>query len=521
MEVLNGRTRRAGRGTTGAVSEVVGTIILVGMVMVGVVLVGTLLLSGQGPVQVPVFDSIISNQSKTVYIYHKGGDPLYAGTYKILVNGNDSTSSFSIASPGTEPWSVGDTLTATLPYLPVHVAIVFNQSGGGATVLAGQDLVGGATLAPNPNAWYFNPAANNCSWRYRKKITISHGQVAADQVHFPLLVSLTDGDLQAKARPNGSDLVFTSSDGMTILPYEIDNFTSGTGYLAAWVEAPALSSSTDTVLYLYYGNGSAFASGQAPATLWGDAGYVAVWHLSENGTGLPNEYKDSTGNPNGGQGGAGSSAQVPVATNGEIGNGNSFDGSNDHIDVGMDATIANIFASGGTFSAWIYPRGLGGTSEGRVGDKASSNNCGTGCSGWALHLQAPNLLRFRQGFTLSAGNWSTPANSIAMNSWQYVAVTYNSGDLVDPPAIYLNGASQVVTVNSTPVGGSVPSTDVARKMRIGAYQGGTGRGFNGVIDEVRVSKLIRSASWIATEYANQASPSTFYSVGGEETWWKC
>ncbi|HXW98964.1 MAG TPA: type IV pilin N-terminal domain-containing protein, partial [Methanomicrobiales archaeon] len=140
MEVLKNR----------AVSEAVGTIILVGMVMIGVVLVGMLLLSGQTATTVPVFDSIISNQSKIVYIYHKGGDSLYAGTYKIFVNGNDSTSYFSIMSPYGDPFSVGKTLVGTLPYIPVHVAIVFNQTGGGATVLAEQDLYGTSTLAQNP-----------------------------------------------------------------------------------------------------------------------------------------------------------------------------------------------------------------------------------------------------------------------------------------------------------------------------------------------------------------------------------
>ena len=503
-----------------AVSEAVGTIILVGMVMVAVVLVGSILLSGQGPVTVPVFDSIISNQSKTVYLYHKGGDPLYAGTYRILVNGNDSTSSFTFTGTGTEPWSVGDTLVATLPYMPVTVAIVLNQTGGGATVLAAESLVGTSMLAQNPNAWYFNPLANNCSWKYRKKITVSHGQVASDQAHFPLLVSVIDTDISSKAQATGNDILFTSSDGTTLLPYEIENYTASISSLVAWVEVPALSSSTDTVLYVYYGNSSA-TSGQNAAALWGDAGYQAVWHLDENGTGLAGEYRDSTGNPNGGQGGAGSSAQVPVMATGQIANGNNFDGSNDHIDVGSDATITNLFASGGTYSAWIYPRGLGGNNEGRIGDKASANNCGTGCTGWALFLQANNVLRFRQGFTLSGGNWSTGTNSISLNAWQYVAVTYNTADLVDPPVLYINGYPRAVTTNSTPVAGSVAGSDAGKKMRIGAYQGGTGRGFNGLIDEVRVSKSPRSPDWIAAEYANQNSPSTFYSVGSEEKWWKC
>ena len=41
--------------------------------------------------------------------------------------------------------------------------------------------------------------------------------------------------------------------------------------------------------------------------------------------------------------------------------------------------------------------------------------------------------------------------------------------------------------------------------------------FNGSIDEVRLSVgTARSAQWIATEYANQNSPSTFYMLGPVE-----
>jgi outer membrane protein assembly factor BamB len=40
---------------------------------------------------------------------------------------------------------------------------------------------------------------------------------------------------------------------------------------------------------------------------------------------------------------------------------------------------------------------------------------------------------------------------------------------------------------------------------------------DGLIDEVRISNVARSAAWITTEYNNQSSPATFYSsVGGEQ-----
>ncbi|MCK4650232.1 LamG domain-containing protein, partial [Candidatus Pacearchaeota archaeon] len=42
-------------------------------------------------------------------------------------------------------------------------------------------------------------------------------------------------------------------------------------------------------------------------------------------------------------------------------------------------------------------------------------------------------------------------------------------------------------------------------------------GLDSLIDEVRISNVARTAGWIETEYNNQFSPDSFYSVGGEET----
>ena len=36
--------------------------------------------------------------------------------------------------------------------------------------------------------------------------------------------------------------------------------------------------------------------------------------------------------------------------------------------------------------------------------------------------------------------------------------------------------------------------------------------FDGLIDEFRISDVVRSADWILTEYNNQNSPETFYMV---------
>ena len=63
----------------------------------------------------------------------------------------------------------------------------------------------------------------------------------------------SDTGLAAHARDDGGDIYFTSSGGSTKLSHEIEKFDSSTGNLVAWVKVPNLSSSTDTILYMYYG----------------------------------------------------------------------------------------------------------------------------------------------------------------------------------------------------------------------------------------------------------------------------
>ena len=501
---------------TQAVSEVIGTLVLIGVVMIGIVLVGILLLSNPAPSKVPVFDSVISNRSKTIYIYHKGGDSLPLGTFKILVDGNDTTSLFTIMSPGTDPWGVGETLTGTMPYTPRHVVIIFNQSGGGATILAAEDLVGSVTLPQNPNAWYFNPVTGNCNWKYRKMITIDHTKVSADQSSFPVLVSLTDTDLSAKAQSNGNDILFTSSDGTTKLNHEIENYTSSTGSLVAWVGVPTLSSATDTVLYLYYGNSTATGQ-QNPAAVW-DANFKAVWHLVEVGSTGANAYSDSTSNANNGQGGGGTAGAVPAQAAGQISYGQSFDGANDYIATTNLVSSPPPYGSAFTESIWFQTTS---SVEAKL-ISLENQRTGTGSSAidWMIYMEPTGNV---VGGVYSGGSKTIISSPMNNGNWHYAVLTYYNQSSTDTNlSLYVDGSFIGSKTSVTP-------QTMTGYLRMGSYHisgnwppGVVADGYySGALDEARYSTINRSSTWIATEYANQNSPSTFSSVGNEETWWKC
>jgi len=73
---------------------------------------------------------------------------------------------------------------------------------------------------------------------------------------------------------------------------------------------------------------------------------------------------------------------------------------------------------------------------------------------------------------------------------------------------YLNGASNGGSTINTTIG------DASRNTKIGSRDD-LGTMFKGSMDEVRISNIARSSGWITTEYNNQSSPGTFYSLGVE------
>lgn len=191
-------------------------------------------------------------------------------------------------------------------------------------------------------AWY------DSGWNYRKKITIDADDVPnTDQSNFPVLISLTDTDWKETGsgghvgQSDGGDFLFTDSSDNK-LDHEIEEYNPSTGELIAWVEVPTVSASTDTDIYIYYGNASCSDQWDIEGT-WNEGGsgnYKMVQHLQEpSGTHL-----DSTSNNN-------DSTTVSVTTQGsatgKVDGADDFDGrgsidfdiTNDYYQITDDASL--------------------------------------------------------------------------------------------------------------------------------------------------------------------------------------
>jgi len=190
------------------------------------------------------------------------------------------------------------------------------------------------------------PAAS-AGWNYRKQIEIDHTKVAGDLTNFPVLISITDSDLAAHAQPDGGDIVFTNEANSTRYDHEIEYFNKTSGELVAWVKIDSLSSSTNTTIWMWYGNSN--CPNQENATGVWDSNYKLVQHLAETtGTHYDSTANDNDGTPHGGN----LTQNAPGKINGaDEFHTNQNDTYGDYIHCGNDSSL-NITGDI-TIEAWV------------------------------------------------------------------------------------------------------------------------------------------------------------------------
>ena len=343
-------------------------------------------------------------------------------------------------------------------------------------------------------------------WGYRNSLTIDYTKVqSADQTNFPVMINTTNANWKVVAsgghvgKSDGTDILFTSSDGTTKLDHEIEKYTSTTGELIAWVRIPTLSYTSNTTIYVYYGN--AAASAQANATgVWNSA-YQGVYHLSD-GTTL--SATDSTSNANNG-----TKVNTPTATTGKIDGGANFvRSSNQDITLGSSSTLSIQDVM--TVETWVKFNSNYSSAQAVIGNY---KDLASDLSNYALEFgRTPN--RFNMYFIGGTTGYILGTNntSISDNNWHHIAAVRSGSSGSWTWTYYLDGVADgtASTAVNADGGTSVPTSLAA----YGNYVTGTTQ-LEGNLDESRISNAVRDANWIKTGYNNQSSPSTFYAVGSE------
>lgn len=379
-------------------------------------------------------------------------------------------------NPGSQ-WNINVNGTATLAKLDVSDSNACGGSTKPLTTTGSLDNGGNScwSISGGFTDWY------NSNWRKRRSIVIDHTKVESDFTDFPVLISIpSDASLASLAQDDGDDILFTLEDGSTKLSHEIEGFNGTTGEIQAWVKIPSLSSTENTTIYMYYNNSDA-TNQQDVESVW-DTNFRTVQHMEETGT-CATTFTDSTSRNN-----DGTCNDTPVNIDGQIGDARDFDGT-EYISI-MDSN--NDFdVSTYTISAWIN----------RDTDNGNDQTI-TDIDSDEVQFYSTNSNGLRVWGFCGNPNPQTADDIFTNGSWTHVVLSVGGGNGI----IYVNG--QPAATNSC------SGTIAANAFTIGGNTGDS-QNFDGKIDEVKFSNTVRSAQWIETEYNNQSSPSTFFTISQE------
>jgi len=345
-------------------------------------------------------------------------------------------------------------------------------------------------------------------WGRRCALVIQSSKVDANLADFPILLTkdtlpseMFDHDGSYPALEGGGDVRFSLDEaGNTQLACEVVSFSldNADNEAEIWVKVPSVSSSTDTTIYVWYNKAGetqpAADSTYGSENVW-DNNFKMVQHMNDAST---LSITDSTSNDNDG---TKRGENEPIETTGKIGKGQDFDGNDDCINIG-DTSDVDFGLGNWSLSALVYPTLLSSNANIIIGKDDKS-------LGQQFFLQSRESGKIRVRYYTSTGNVSRTTDNIVLsaNTWQYI-VGQRNGDMLE---IYLDGTK--ITV-STETGTHGEMNSIYSLLQIGkrTYSGAEDF-FSGIIDEVRISSIARSADWIKASYNNQNSPSTFVIEG--------
>jgi subtilase family serine protease len=405
----------------------------------------------------------------------------FTGTVTLSANGlpTGATASFtpgSVSGSGSPAVSISTSSTTSVGNYTVTITGTSGTRQHSANVTL---VVNSAASGTWPNGY-----------SYAGTITVSYLEVpSANLTNFAVLVSGTYPALATTANggqvtnSNGYDILFTSdAAGMQPLPFERAIYSPTTGQVVFWVQVPTLSSTANTVFYVFYGNAAVTTDPSNKTGTW-DSYYAGVWHLDNDAANTL--VSDSSSQGNNGTAAADTNTKT---TTGVVGSALSFNGSTDLV------TTSVVSGKTFTWEAWVNSSVMTSGRYQSILTLAGSSYMLMDLYGGADSLWSSDGL----------GGATLGGTGLANNTWYHVVFVRSGDSSASGYTMYVNG----VLKGQTSSGVWSSTAD----LTMGARLDTAGQNLDGVLDEVRVSSTVRSANWIATEYNNQSSPATFYSI---------
>ncbi len=289
---------------------------------------------------------------------------------------------------------------------------------------------------------------------------------AATETNFPLLVRLNSSNFNfGEAQSDGRDIRFTTAAGAA-LSYQIEEWNAGTGTASIWLKIPTITGNSSQEIKMYWGKSGVGSESNGPAVFNAANGYASVIHMNETvtdvvGTVSPNDTGTSL-------------------TTGTIGKGRNF-------------TLGKGIHCGDSITGFAQGNAAHST---QAWFRTNEVNCeivdwgveGGGFNKVQIRVISPPRIYIDGNFASVTGNVA-----LTPGQWHHVVHTYTPGT-PNVTRIYVDGQFD----NSANVSMNLPNPS---RMWIGGWY--NSYKFVGDIDEVRISKVARSANWIKLEYENQ------------------
>ena len=198
---------------------------------------------------------------------------------------------------------------------------------------------------------------------------------------------------------------------------------------------------------------------------------------------------------------------------GKIANAQDFVRASDtHVDLGNPA-ILNFDTNDWTLSAWVQ------TSDTTNQQNIISN--GGDNIGGIRYVMAKGEGVVTDTVVITTDDDVTKVQAFGTTTIDSSPATFHHATVVRDGTVlrtYIDGVEE--GTNTVPVGYDLSGAS-QRNSYIGiGIREDTGvliKGFNGIIDEARISDVARNACWIGGEFNNQDDPGSFYTIGGEES----
>ena len=337
-------------------------------------------------------------------------------------------------------------------------------------------------------------------YSHRVKVTINNSAQNESFTNFPVLVVLNASRVSySNISADGTGIKFISSDFTEELAYEVEEWNSG-GESVFWVKIPSITALSNTDYFWIYFSAENNTDSTNPTDVWSN-NYLAVWHMNDS----DDSIKDSTsfgldGVPELGL--YGTSKGTGIIAGAQV-----FDNADANITINSTAAFDNLDPV--TFSFWMYENGY------QEGDTIiEKGSLKISLLEWDPINSFPiaNSLDFCVDYDGGVNLELIYRMSWITSEWSSFYLTWTGSSDSDKVAIYNNNLELSNPFLKT-TGNGNRLTDTVADLIIG-NNSTNNRSFNGCLDEIRISNVVRTPAWIKAQQMSMAD--TFLSYGAEE-----